>query len=309
MQAYDIVMLVILAAATLFGMVKGFAWQIASLASIIVSYFVAYNFRDEVAARIQVNPPMNTFIAMLLLYAGSSFVIWVVFRLVSGSIDQVRLKEFDRQMGALFGLGKGIIYCLLITMFAMTLLGDRQRQAIITSKSGNYINRFLSSAQGVVLPKEIDSVIRPYLDRMKHQLDGTAPMANGSAFPSFGGGQSGSNPSFDQLKNQIGEIAGGLINQANGNGNNQAPFGIPTSQQNFDPNAIGNAIETARDMLPWPNQNGSAGQGGWNGSAGAPLPNGSFFGNGQTLPPSTSAPSNGFTNPFSTPQFDPNSIR
>ena len=44
MEIYDIVMLVVLLAATLFGAFKGFAWQLASIASIVVSYIVAHKY-------------------------------------------------------------------------------------------------------------------------------------------------------------------------------------------------------------------------------------------------------------------------
>ena len=43
---YDILMLVVLVACTLFGLWKGMAWQLASLASLIVSYIVALKFSD-----------------------------------------------------------------------------------------------------------------------------------------------------------------------------------------------------------------------------------------------------------------------
>ncbi len=42
MEIYDIIMLVILVGAMLFGAIKGFAWQLASIASIVASYIVAY---------------------------------------------------------------------------------------------------------------------------------------------------------------------------------------------------------------------------------------------------------------------------
>jgi membrane protein required for colicin V production len=103
---------------------------------------------------------------MLLLYVGTSFAIWVVFRMVSRFIDRVKLKEFDRQIGALFGLAKGVLLCVIITLFAVTLLGDQQRQAIIQSKSGYYIALFLDKADRV-LPREVHEVLHPYI----HQLD------------------------------------------------------------------------------------------------------------------------------------------
>ncbi len=177
MQAYDLLMLIVLAMATIFGAIKGFAWQVASLASVIVSYIVAYRFRFEVAEMIQAQPPWNLFLAMLILYVGTSFVIWVAFRLLSGMIDRVRLKEFDRHLGAAFGLAKGAIYCLLITMFAMSLLGQNQRRAICQSRSGYYISTALDRGVGI-LPKEIHDVVGPYLANLDNKLktgqDGTA---------------------------------------------------------------------------------------------------------------------------------------
>ncbi|MFO0011618.1 MAG: CvpA family protein [Planctomycetota bacterium] len=170
MQPYDIIMLVVLAAATLFGAIKGFAWQVASLASIIVSYFVANYFRNDVAKMINAEPPWNMFLAMLLLYFGSSLVIWLLFRMISKSIDKIKLKEFDRQLGAGFGLLKGAVLCCVITMFAMTLLGPSQQQAIAQSKSGYYIGKTLSQA-GAILPKEVVQVIGPYIDRVNQQLE------------------------------------------------------------------------------------------------------------------------------------------
>ncbi|MFN7891833.1 MAG: CvpA family protein, partial [Pirellula sp.] len=189
MQTYDIVMLIVLASTTIFGAIKGFAWQLASVASIVASYFVAYFFRNDVAKMINADPPWNLFLAMLLLYFGSSFVIWMAFRLVSTSIDKIKLRDFDRQLGAGFGLVKGVLICLLITMFAMTLLGPTQQQRIANSSSGRYISRFLANADGL-LPKEIKQVVGPYLDDVEKKLQ-QGQMSNGQ----FGTDTWGANPS------------------------------------------------------------------------------------------------------------------
>ena len=132
METYDIIMLVVLVGTTLFGAIKGFAWQLASIASIVISYIVAYKYREPISESIQADPPWDRFLAMLILYIGTSLLIWVAFRMVRGSIDRMKLKEFDRQIGALFGLAKGALYCTLITLFAVTLSGERVREAVDT---------------------------------------------------------------------------------------------------------------------------------------------------------------------------------
>lgn len=169
MQAYDLIMLIVLGMSTIFGAIKGLAWQVASLASIIVSYIVAYKYRFQVAEMIDAKPPWNMFLAMLILYMGTGFVIWIGFRLMSGFIDRIRLKDFDRHLGALFGFAKGLVFCLLITMFAMTLLGPTQQAAICQSRSGYYITAALDKSAGI-LPNEIRDVVGPYLARLEDQL-------------------------------------------------------------------------------------------------------------------------------------------
>ena len=99
---------------------------------------------------------------MLILYVGTALIIWVLFRMVSGTIDRMRLKEFDRQIGALFGLAKGVLYCILITMFAVSLMGNNIREKIVQSRSGRYIAQVLDRSQAVI-PTEIHDVVEPYL--------------------------------------------------------------------------------------------------------------------------------------------------
>jgi len=169
MQPYDILMLIVLALAIIWGAWKGLAWQIASIASIGLSYFVALHFRMPLASVINASPPWNMFVAMLILFLGTGLIVWVCFNLISEIIERVKLKEFDRQLGALFGAAKGVLLCVLITLFSVALLGDTQRKSICTSKSGYYIAMLLDRAN-VMIPRELHDVLAPYLDRLDHDI-------------------------------------------------------------------------------------------------------------------------------------------
>jgi membrane protein required for colicin V production len=170
MQTYDVLMLLVLVAATLFGFWKGMAWQIASLASLVVSYIAALRFSEQLAPVFGDHAPWNRFVAMLAIYIGVSFLVWMMFRLVSGAIDKVRLESFDRQLGAMFGLAKGILLCVAITFFAVTLLPPAQGEAIVASQSGRYIVALLDKSHSV-FPPEIHQVIDPYLDKIEQRLN------------------------------------------------------------------------------------------------------------------------------------------
>ena len=49
MQTYDLLMILVLVATTMFGFWKGFAWQVASLASLVASYFISLKFSPQLA--------------------------------------------------------------------------------------------------------------------------------------------------------------------------------------------------------------------------------------------------------------------
>ncbi len=169
-ETYDIVMLAVIVAATLFGAWKGLAWQVASLAAIFASYLVAHQFRHIFAPWLPVPAPWNIFLAMLILYLLTSAGIWICFQWVAKYIDRLKLQEFDRQIGALLGLAKGVVLCVIITIFAVTLLGNQQRESIVNSRSGYLIAVLLSKSHGL-LPDEIHEVLEPYLDALGDRLE------------------------------------------------------------------------------------------------------------------------------------------
>lgn len=173
METYDLVMLGVLIAATLFGAFKGFAWQVASLASLLVSYFVAYKYRDVISPLIGASPPWNTFTAMLAVYSTTSLVIWAGFRVVADFLDKMKLRQFDRQMGALLGFAKGVLFCVVVTFFSVTLLGEAVRRDIVHSRSGHHISKLLHDAD-TIMPAEIKSVLGPYLHELDHRLENGA---------------------------------------------------------------------------------------------------------------------------------------
>ena len=170
MQLYDLVMIGVLIAAMVFGAWKGFAWQLASVASLVVSYFIALRFSGTLAPHLSDQEPLNRFLAMLLIYIVCGIVIWFLFRLVSNFIDRVKLREFDRQMGAIVGLAKGVLLCVAITFFAVTLTDDPFRRSILTSKSGHYIGYVIDRAP-LIMPEEIHGVLDPYLERLDEELE------------------------------------------------------------------------------------------------------------------------------------------
>jgi membrane protein required for colicin V production len=170
MATYDVLMLLVLVAAALWGYWKGFVWQLASIASIFSSYTLAYVLRVQVAKLIDAEPPWNMFAAMGIVYVLSSVVIWIGTGFASEALAAFKLKDFDRQLGATFGVAKGAIFCLLITFFAVSLLGEREQERICSSTSGRFMAKLLKSSGGLI-PAEIHAKIDPFLIPLEQKLE------------------------------------------------------------------------------------------------------------------------------------------
>ena len=191
MQTYDLLMILVLVAATMFGFWKGLAWQVASMASLVASYFISLRFSPQLAPYFGDSAPFNRFVAMLAIYIGSSFVIWALFRVVSGAIDRVKFNAFDHQMGALMGFAKGVLVCIGITFFAMTLAPPAQKEAIVGSRAGRYIVVLLDKTESIV-PPEVHQVIGPYLQKIEERIDPNHQPANsGPQIPLWPGSAAG----------------------------------------------------------------------------------------------------------------------
>ncbi len=173
MQPYDIFMLIVLVGAAVFGAWKGMAWQLASIASVLLSAIVAMRFSGLLAPSLSAQEPWNQFLAMGILFVGTSLGVWIAFRFVAKMIDRVKLKEFDRQMGALFGTAKGVLYCLILTFFAVTL-SEATRQRVLASRSGYYA-AILVQKGTPLMPEKVRSTLGKYIQKLDEGLDPATP--------------------------------------------------------------------------------------------------------------------------------------
>lgn len=228
-EGYDLVMLGILAVAALLGYFKGIVWQIAWIAGIVVSGWVALRFATPVAPYFGQQAPWNRFLAMLALYAGTSLAVWLVFRMVSGFISAIHLSAFDHQLGLLLGIAKGALLCVVVTFFAVTL-APAYRHQIVASRSGRFVAEIIVRADRY-LPKEIHDTVEPFVDQFERQF--AQPGMGGASLPEAGASFAGTAPqgaapalSLESIFAGMGSVAawagggtgagGGAVQQAGG---------------------------------------------------------------------------------------------
>ena len=176
MSFYDIIILAVLFGAMYFGYTKGLAWQIASVAAVVVSYFAAVRFRGQVAPFVQADPPYNYIAAMLIIFIACSLVIWMVYAYVNRSLEKAELDGFNRQIGALVGAVLGVLLIMVITMFSVSLLGTTAHDSIHKSRLGGYVVRGISLVQAFV-PEELDASLDPHFEKFYQQM-GYQPQSN-----------------------------------------------------------------------------------------------------------------------------------
>ena len=162
---YDLLVLGILGLSTVRGAARGFVWQLASISALILCFAFAETFSLGLAPYIGVRPPLNRWIAMLVLYLVLSFLAFATARKLRDWIERARFVEYDRHLGAIFGFVKGVTICLVMTFFVVTL-SEKVRAQVLDSHSG-HMAALVMDRLHPVMPAELHDVLEPYI----HQLD------------------------------------------------------------------------------------------------------------------------------------------
>jgi uncharacterized membrane protein required for colicin V production len=161
---YDLLTLGILMYAMFRGAMKGIVWQLATIAALLMCFFFSGSLSAAVAPFIRVEPPLNQWIAMFILYLGFSFVSFGVARALHEMIESMRIEALDRHLGAILGLVKGGMFSLFLTFFLVTL-SHSARETIISSESG-YVAAVVIDRLDPVIPGDLHALLEPYIRRL-----------------------------------------------------------------------------------------------------------------------------------------------
>lgn len=165
---YDLIIFGLLVICTVRGAAKGFAWQVAAIGALAICFFFAQTASLAIAPLIKLDPPLNRWVAMFILYVGASFVSFAAARGVRRTLEKWQFVEYDKHLGAIFGFAKGAAIGLVITFFAVTL-SETARAAVLASYSGNAAGHVMSALHPV-LPAELHGVIDPYLEKLGREV-------------------------------------------------------------------------------------------------------------------------------------------
>lgn len=162
---YDICMLLIVLYTTWRGSVKGVAWQLAAIGAMVLCFLFATPVSAILAPMIKLDPPLNRWIAMLTTYLVFSFICFAIARAIRSALEAAKFEEFDKHLGAAFGLVKGAAICFTITFFAVCL-SKSAADTLLQTYTGHLSQVVMRNIEGV-LPREIERVLEPYAGHLQ----------------------------------------------------------------------------------------------------------------------------------------------
>ncbi len=160
MTIYDAAMIGVVIAGMVWGALRGITWQLASIASLVLGYSVAYPLSGQMAHRFPGEPVVARALAMLAVYVAVSGGIFLAAWIVRTTLQRWKFDAFDRHLGMILGGLEGALLGVVATLFVVSL-APRTRETILNSPTGTAVNH-LMTALGPILPGEIRDVLSPF---------------------------------------------------------------------------------------------------------------------------------------------------
>jgi uncharacterized membrane protein required for colicin V production len=177
MSIYDGVMLLIVLFAVFQGWMRGMAWQLAPIASLVLGYLFGVPLSAATAPWFG-EPPLNHVFSLIVMYMLVSLGVYLIARSLRDSIEKMKLVEFDRHLGALLGGVKGVLFTVVLTIALLSV--SPTAASFITKSESHTIASRIINVTCPLLPEDIHKVIDPYLSPLHdHADDEPLPFADG----------------------------------------------------------------------------------------------------------------------------------
>jgi len=121
MNWVDVLIIVVVLVSALVGGFRGLLKEALTLVSWITALWVAWQFHPYLALHLSPwidEPSLRVLAAVVTLFVLSLVLFTALSYLLTKLVDQVGLGGLNRSLGALFGLMRGVVAILLLTMLA-----------------------------------------------------------------------------------------------------------------------------------------------------------------------------------------------
>jgi uncharacterized membrane protein required for colicin V production len=164
MTIYDAAMVGLVVSGMIWGAIRGITWQLASMASLVLGYLVAFPLSGQLVSHFPGEPVVARSLALLASYAAVSGSVFLAAWMVRATLRRWQFEAYDHHLGMILGSLEGAIVGLVITLFVVSL-SPQWRTPILTSPSGRVVCRVLNTIEPV-LPGEIRTELSPFWNSM-----------------------------------------------------------------------------------------------------------------------------------------------
>ena len=174
MTSHSIVDIVVLAI-LLYCAVRGASRGLLSQLSWVVALLLCFKFSSTLAPAIEpmigVDPPLKQWLAMLAVYVGLCGVSFVVAGILSSWMAKARIIDFDRHLGGILGFVKGVVICMTVMFFAITM-SPPMRNIVSQTYSGYAAAIILHNSRYLIplLPENAVPTVRNVIDNFNKSL-------------------------------------------------------------------------------------------------------------------------------------------
>jgi membrane protein required for colicin V production len=116
---FDLIAVALLVISMLFGLVRGFVFEVISLAGWVIAFVCAQWLADDVGHWLPFGDPAATWryaAGFVLVFVGVAFGVGLVASLTRRLLAAVGLRPVDRLLGAAFGAARGVVALLALAV-------------------------------------------------------------------------------------------------------------------------------------------------------------------------------------------------
>ncbi|CAN5732871.1 hypothetical protein BH23PLA1_BH23PLA1_17160 [soil metagenome] len=175
MTPYDVAMIAVVVGGMVWGAWRGITWQLASIASLVLGYMVAFPLSVDLAPRFPGEPIVARALALLVLYVAVSAAVFLVAWSIRATLRRWKFEAFDRHLGMILGGLEGALLGIVVTIFVVSL-APTARVPILTSRSGIVVDHLLKAAKPA-LPVEIAGMLAPFWEALESSPPGETSVA------------------------------------------------------------------------------------------------------------------------------------
>jgi membrane protein required for colicin V production len=120
----DIVIVIIIAAFSIYGLIRGFVKEIVSIIAIVLGLYSALHWYEEAARYLAgfKNQNLQNILGFIIVFIGVSLILGLLGKLVSLALRGIELGCIGHLLGLVFGFAKGVIVVCVILLVLVSFL-------------------------------------------------------------------------------------------------------------------------------------------------------------------------------------------